>query len=347
MKALVLESNGVLNFKEVGDPIMRDDECLVRVKAAGICNSDIYRAFENGAYHYPLIMGHEFSGEIVECGKKVHDFYAGQEVVGFPLIPCFKCEACMKGRWVYCENYDYYGSRRDGAFAEGMSIRSWNLMPAPDGCDLALMALTEPLAVAIHASKRIPKDKGGKLLILGAGFIGLSCAKLAQNTGRFDEIWVFDRNQFKLEMAERFGFLTSLTPVGGEIVPPFENSFDVVIEACGAVATYRTSVFYGRDQAQLIWIGNIQGELRFSKTEISSILRKELDIHGVWNSEYQPNGPSDWKDAVEMIKTDDWIKNLVMHSVPLSEGKELLESMYEANKHVTPHSFIKTCLIVE
>lgn len=344
MKALILESNRVLTYKDVPIPKVKEDECLLKVSTVGICNSDIFRAFENGAYFYPLIMGHEFSGKIIECGKNVYNLLPGQGVVVFPLIPCFKCQACKKKKWVLCSDYDYYGSRRDGAFAEYIAVKSWNIMPVPDGCDLDLAALTEPLAVAIHTLKSISEDKTGKLLILGAGLIGLSLAKLIEKMDRFNEIWVFDRNKFKLKTAERFGFSTALMDTNSNVNNSFENYFDIVIEACGAINTYRNSIRFCNNQAQLIWMGNIQGDLTFSKRDISFILRREIDIHGVWNSDYQPNGPSDWKDAVAIISKENWIRELITHIVPLSEAHKLLENLYKTKKNSLPHTYLKACI---
>lgn len=342
MKAIVLESNGNLKYKDVPVPEVKKDECLVKIKSAGVCNSDIFRAFENGAYHYPLIMGHEFSGTIVECGAGVQGLHSGQAVVAFPLIPCFKCDACMRKKWVLCSGYDYYGSRRDGAFAEFVAVKSWNLMPVSNKCNLDIAAVTETLAVAIHTLNYITRTRAGRLLILGAGFIGMSLAKLAGETGKFGEIWVFDRNRFKLEIVKQFGFNTALIDANNSNnYDSFASFFDVVIEACGSSNTYRDSINYCKNQALLLWMGNIQGDLTFSKNEISSILRKELIIQGVWNSDYQPEGPSDWKDAIDVITKEKWINELVSHNVPLYKGKELLEDMYNVRKHSLPHTYLK------
>ena len=94
MKALVLESNEKLMYRDVPHPEISSDECLVAVKNAGICRSDIYRAYNNGAYFYPLIMGHEFAGIIKEVGNDVHNYKLGDRVAVFPLIPCKNCEFC-------------------------------------------------------------------------------------------------------------------------------------------------------------------------------------------------------------------------------------------------------------
>lgn len=108
MKAIVLESNGKLVYKDVPVSEVKEDECLIKIKSAEICHSDISRAFENGAYHYPLIMGHEFAGEVVECGPVVSGFSRGRGVAVFPLLPCFECNSCREQRWVHCSNYDYF-----------------------------------------------------------------------------------------------------------------------------------------------------------------------------------------------------------------------------------------------
>lgn len=344
MKAIVLESNGVLEYKDVSVPKMQEDECLVKVKFAGICNSDIYRAFEKGAYQYPLIMGHEFSGEIVECGRKVHDLIPGQEVVVFPLLPCFRCEWCKKKRWINCSSYDYYGSRRDGAFAEFISVKQWNLLPVPEGCDPNLVAVTEPLAVSIHTLKNFSENAEGRLLIIGAGFIGLSLAKLAKQTDKFTEVWILDRNEFKLDIAKRMGFSIILSKDDCKRDKSFEKYFDVVVETCGAVDTYRDSIWYCNNQSQLIWVGNIQGALTFTKEEVSSILRKEINIRGIWNSDYQVDAPSDWTDTLDMIKKGEWIKHLISHRIPLAEAINVLNDMYHVKRHHLPHSYLKACI---
>lgn len=345
MKAIVLESNGILNYKDVPNPKLMEDECLLQVKSVGICNSDIYRAFENGAYHYPLIMGHEFSGKIIEKGKNVKKLSVGQGVAVFPLIPCFECDACKKQKWIHCKRYDYYGSRRDGAFAEYVSVKSWNLIPIEDDCDLDLIALTEPLAVAVHTFKSIRQKKGNKLLILGGGFIGLSLAKLLEREGVFSEIWLFDRNEFKLKIARDFGLKTFLTKDSSPN-HDFEKYFDVVIEACGAVDTYGHSLYYSGNDALVVWMGNIQDNLTLSKKMVSSILRKEIKIQGIWNSDYQVGKMCDWTEAVEIINKENWIKQLITHVVGLKDAPSLLQEMYKVKKNNMPHSYLKAILTI-
>ena len=120
MKALVLEENGKLAWRE--HELRRVDGWYrMRVAAAGICGSDLGRGFKGGAYHYPLVMGHEFSAVVEEtpAGGK---YAPGTLAAVYPLLPCGKCAACSKGYIQLCEHYDYFGSRRDGAFAEELYV---------------------------------------------------------------------------------------------------------------------------------------------------------------------------------------------------------------------------------
>lgn len=345
MKALVLVKNGRLELKDVPDPGVAEDECLLKVKAVGVCNSDLSRGFEGGAYSTPLIMGHEFSGEIVECGSGATSVKKGQYVTVFPLLPCFSCEECARENWIGCTSYDYYGSRRDGAMAEYISVKAWNLVPVPDECDKDLAALTEPVAVAIHALQKIQdQKKTGRVLVLGAGFIGMTLAKLLLESGQYPDVWIHDRNDFKLTLAGSLGLSTGIAGASGKPDRNFEKAFDIVIETCGAVETFRDTVIYVGNKGHVFWIGNIQGDLTFRKKEVSAILRKELGIYGIWNSQYYHNRESDWTRAVDVICTSPWLSKLVTHVVPVDQGVDLLNDMYQAKMKGRSHSYLKSLI---
>jgi L-iditol 2-dehydrogenase len=345
MKALVLESNGRLRYQTVPDPQPAADECLLAVRAAGVCSSDIPRAFNHGAYHTPLIMGHEFAGEVVACGSAVTGIDIGQKTAVFPLLPCFNCPACAAQRWVHCRQYDYYGSRRDGGFSQFIAVKAWNLLPIPDGCDVELAALCEPLAVCIHTIKSIPADAHGRLAIIGAGFMGLCLAHLAQQSGRFAEICLFDRNQFKLDKAADFGWQTIMLSTALTGLPNLSGLlFDVVIEASGAVTTYQLSLALAAHGGHIIWLGNIADDWTLHQKEVSSVLRRELTIHGVWNSTYQPHSkPSDWTEALDLICTADWLPGLVSHWPTLAEGPVVLNDLHDIKLQHRLHDYLKVC----
>ena len=117
MKGYVLHGIDDLHFKEVVKPVPKNGEVLVKVMAAGICGSDIPRIFTTGAHNHPLIPGHEFSGQVVDAGSSADKKWIGKRVGVFPLIPCNSCPPCKKNLFEMCRNYNYLGSRCNGAFA--------------------------------------------------------------------------------------------------------------------------------------------------------------------------------------------------------------------------------------
>ena len=154
MKAWVLHEIGNIRYEEVPVPEPAAGEVLIRVGAAGICGSDIPRIFDTGAHRMPLIPGHEFSGEVVKTGEGAAGSWVGKRVGVFPLIPCRKCSQCKAGRYELCRNYDYIGSRRDGAFAEYVTVPAANLIELSDNVSFEEAAMLEPMAVAVHAIRR-------------------------------------------------------------------------------------------------------------------------------------------------------------------------------------------------
>ena len=124
MRAAVLFSPGDIRLEDVPKPKPGLGEVLLRVAAVGVCGSDIARMLTKGAHKMPLICGHEFSGHIVALGENVDGFEIGELVAVAPLIPCRRCEQCQRGQFSRCRNYDYFGSRRNGAYAEFVVARS-------------------------------------------------------------------------------------------------------------------------------------------------------------------------------------------------------------------------------
>ena len=171
MKACVLKGIGNLIYEDVPTPKPGKGEVLLKIKASGICGSDIGRVFVKGTYRFPTIPGHEFSGQIVEIGEGVDETLIGKKASVFPLLPCRKCEMCEIGEYASCRNYNYFGSRCDGGFAEYIAVPVWNLV-IPEG-DLSYeeMAMAESAAVSLHALSRAGVELGDTIAIFGAGAI--------------------------------------------------------------------------------------------------------------------------------------------------------------------------------
>ena len=205
MKACVLHGIGDLRFEEVPIPEAVVGEVLLKVKASGICGSDIPRVFTKGTYSFPTIPGHEFAGQIVKAGAGVDESLIGKKAAVFPLIPCMRCSACQIGEYAQCLDYNYLGSRCNGGFAEYVTVPVWNLVMIPDALSYEEAAMAEPAAVAVHALRQAGIEIGDSVAIFGAGAIGLMLAQWSKAWGA-ENVMLIDIDDGKIRFAREQGF---------------------------------------------------------------------------------------------------------------------------------------------
>jgi L-iditol 2-dehydrogenase len=327
MKALVLEENGSLVCKDVPDPPSKAEDCrsdwvLLRIDAAGICGSDIPRAFQGGAYHYPLIMGHEFAGTVAEVPESAGGLL-GKRAAIFPLLPCRACEACRSLDYAQCTNYDYYGSRRDGGFAEYVRVPVSNLMYLPDHVTTEQAAMTEPCAVALHGVRKLGIEPGSSAVVFGGGPVGNLTAQWLRIRG-CGRVTVVDIDDHKLQIASRMGLETAHSTTG-------PSDADIIVEACGLPVTYRQTLLSAARGGQVLFLGNLKGDFQFEDKEMSQVLRKELRIYGSWNSRIEPRGKDDWTVSLEYMGKGIDVDSLISHRLPLSEGPEVFKAITEGS----------------
>jgi L-iditol 2-dehydrogenase/galactitol-1-phosphate 5-dehydrogenase len=335
MKALVLEKDGVLAYKEVELPRRPSpDAVLIRVRASGICSSDLARGFGGKAYHYPLIMGHEFCGRVQECAEEpaveAEPFDRGDLVAVFPLIPCGKCAACQTGDLAQCENYDYLGSRRDGAFAEYVWVPDRNLFAVPESVSALHAAMTEPCAVALHAVSRMAIEAGATAAVIGAGPIGNMAAQWLRALG-CGRVIVTDIDGGKREIAEKMGFEAVDAGSGNPVAAIYDRTggrgADCVIEACGLPQTFLQAVQATGRFGQVVFMGNIRGTFSIDEKDFSNILRKELVIRGTWNSRVVPRHRNDWTVVLESLGGRIDVGPLISDTPALEQGPEIFGRM--------------------
>jgi L-iditol 2-dehydrogenase len=329
VKALVLERNGELAIRNVPDPEAQNDWVLVAVDAAGICGSDIPRAYDNGAYHYPLIMGHEFTGTIkdrgVDCKLRV-----GSRVAVIPLLPCGECEACRSLSYAQCSDYDYLGSRRDGAFAELVRVPAANLVPVPEHVTQAAGAMTEPCAVALHGVRKLAIQPGASAVVYGAGPIGNLAAQWLRVRG-CASVTLVDVDDRKLEIARSMGFsvLNSRLedPVERYVATNGGQGADFAVEACGLPSTFQQTLATAGRGAGVVFLGNISGTFSLEEKEFSAILRKELRIFGTWNSSFEPRGKDDWSVSLQAMGREIDVESLISHRVSLDDAPSIFDGV--------------------
>jgi L-iditol 2-dehydrogenase len=326
MKALVLKKDRLLEYLDVPDPVRPGaDWALIRVAYSGICNSDLHRGFEGAAYHYPLIMGHEFSGVVEERAADAR-FPAGAKVIAFPLIPCRRCVPCQTGDYAQCVDYDYLGSRRDGAFAEKVWVPEANLMPVPEGVSMQDASLTEPCAVALHGVDKLSITPGDFGAVFGGGPIGNMAAQWMRLRG-CSRVFVVDIDDRKLALAAEMGFTSVDSRLGDPVARIKEETggagADRVVEAIGLPLTFLQAVQCGARFGEVVFLGNIRGSFEIGENDFSSILRRELTIRGTWNSRVVPEGRNDWTTVLSHLGSRIEVARLVSHTPPLSQGADV------------------------
>lgn len=210
MKALVLKKYNEFVYEDVDDPQIKSEEVLVRVKACAICGSDVHGMDgSTGRRIPPVVMGHEASGVIEECGKNVVNFKRGDRVTFDSTIYCGKCHFCRQGLINLCDNRRVLGVscgeyKLNGAFAEYVSVPQHILYPLPETVSYEQAAMVEPLSIAFHAVSRSNVTLNCSAVVVGAGMIGLLVIQLLKAAG-CGRIIAIDLAQEKLEMAKQFG----------------------------------------------------------------------------------------------------------------------------------------------
>ncbi len=326
MKAAVLTAKNRLEYTDIPAPEVTEAHTLVRVKACGICGSDIPRVLSGAVHFYPVVLGHEFSGEVVKtCGNSRFD--VGDRVTGVPLLPCMSCGDCQSGNYSLCKNYSFIGSRQPGAFAEYVLMPEANLVRFGDGVSFETGAFFEPSTVALHGIFVGGFKPGRTAAVLGCGTIGLFTVQWLKLLGA-SQITAFDILDEKLELAKSLGadsIVNSLTNDADErIKAQAPKGFDYVFETAGSAATMKKSFELAGNKANVCFIGTPTKEICFTAKEFELLNRKEFTLTGSWMSYSAPFPGREWELTAKYF-SDGKLKapgNLIFKRYPLSRTAE-------------------------
>ena len=345
MKACVLHSIADLRYEEVILPKVSKGEVLVKIKASGICGSDIPRVYTKGTYHFPTIPGHEFAGQIVKVGEGVNSELKDKKVAVFPLLPCMKCEQCQIGEYASCSNYNYFGSRCDGGFAEYIAVPVWNLVMVPESLSYEEAAMAEPASVAIHALRQAGIEIGDNVVIYGAGPIGLLLGQWARACGT-DRVMLVDIDDKRVSFAKELGFKNVWNSKNGdpvEWVMGINNGrkADVVVEGTGVSIALEQCLKSARPFGKVVAMGNPLGEMKLSQKGYWELLRKQLKIFGTWNSSYVSLPKNDWKLAIRAMEQGRInVKLFITHRFSLNDCNKALDMMRDKTEFFCKVMFI-------
>ncbi len=280
MNAAVLEKQGEMTLRTVPMPQIDDDQVLVRVAAVGVCGSDVHY-YQHGrigpfVVDHPLVLGHELSGTIAAVGAKVDPTRVGQRVAVEPQRPCRVCDQCKAGRYNLCPDIEFFATPPiDGAFCEFVAIQADFAHPIPDSVSDAAAALIEPLSVGIWACKRAGIGLGSRVLIAGAGPIGVILAQTARAFGAF-EVYITDISDDRREFALKHGATHALDPRVDAVdvlgVDAFFDASGVAMAVQQGIAAVRPA-----GSAILVGMGNDNVEL-----PVSVIQNREIWVSGVF-----------------------------------------------------------------
>ncbi len=280
MKVAVFNEKKKITIENREKPEPGENQVLVKVKASGLCGTDIHIFQGEAPAEFPVIPGHEFSGEIVEIGENVDKVSNGDKVAINPNIHCGHCFYCQRGEIHMCTDLQAVGVTRDGGFAEYVVVPQTQVHLLDKDISYEEGAMIEPLSCCLHGIDIANIAPGDKVVILGGGAIGLILAQLAEIAGAL-EVIVSEPSSARRELAREIGINNIISPENLEktVFEKSEIGADVVIEAVGIESTIRQSFEIVRKRGSIILFGVAPEDLEVSFSPFS-VFQKELTVKG-------------------------------------------------------------------
>ena len=289
-----------ITFREIPVPEPGDDQVLVKIMKIGVCGSDIH------VYHgthpftsYPVTQGHEVSAKVVSWGANVSGFSEGQRVTIEPQVYCGKCYPCTHGKYNLCEELKVMGFQTTGTASEYFAVDASKVTPLPEGMTFNEGAMIEPLAVTVHAAKRFPELEGSKVVVLGAGPIGILLAQSCKALGAA-QVMVTDVSDYRLELAKECGadfvYNTLNKDFGEAMIESFgPDKADVIYDCAGNDITMGQAIKYARKGSTIILVA-VFGKM--ATVDLAVLNDHELDLNTTMMYRHE-----DYVDAIRLVQT--------------------------------------------
>ena len=344
MKAAFLYKPGDVRIEKIDIPKIETDDVLIKIKAVGICGSDIHY-FKHGnigdcIVKEPLILGHEAAGEIVEVGENAKNWKVGDRVTIEPGVPCRKCNFCREGRYNLCKDVIFMATPPiNGAFTEYIAYPEDFLFRLPDNLSYEEGAMMEPLSVGVYSAKRGNVEPGKTVAILGMGTIGLVTLQAARAFGA-SKIIVTDIEQSRLDFAKELGADYALNAredinILNKISNFAQNGVDVTIETAGEATTCQQCISIVKKGGTVVLVG--QSEKSKFELDVGSVITKELDVKGIFRYANM------YQKCIELVSSKKInVKNMISKHFSLEETLKALKYA-EENKAKS----IKTMILMD
>lgn len=331
MKALVLKEYKKFVYEDAPEPVIGADDVLIRVKACGICGSDVHGMDgSTGRRIPPIIMGHEASGVIVKVGADVQEFAVGERVTFDSTVYCGKCHFCRQGQINLCDNRRVLGVscqeyRQHGAFAEYVAAPQHILYKLPEGLSFARAAMVEALSIAFHAVKLTPITLNDTAVVVGAGMIGLLVVQTLRLAG-CGQVMAVDIDPRKLDLASQFGadqvFRADQVNIQSEVAKLTQGrGAEIALEVVGNTQALHTAVAALKKGGCLTLVGNLAPKVEFP---LQAVVTRQLRVQGSCASS------GEYPAGLEMIAQGRInVDALISQIAPLAEGAQWFARLYQ------------------
>jgi len=336
LKALIYTKPYSFEYSDFPDPVAGDDDVLIRVKACGICGSDVHGfTGKTGRRIPPLVMGHEAAGIVEGFGRNVSGFEKGDRVCFDSTVYCNKCEACRAGLFNHCDERQVLGVsvpafKRHGAFAEFVAVPSWIVSKIPDELSFVDAALLEPASIGTHAANRAPITNDDTVVVIGAGTIGLFILQAARLRGAAKVIAV-DINEFRLDLAKRLGADELINPLKSDLSEAILRETEgkganVTFEAVGYAKTFADAVSITKMGGHVVAVGNLEKKAEF---DLQQLIAKEHTFTGSYASS------GEFVDCIELVASGKInVEPLISDVLPMQEGPDAFDRLLKAEENL-------------
>ena len=332
MKALVKsKSEPGLWLEDVAIPSIGINDVLIRVKKASICGTDIHILnwddWARRTIPVPMVIGHEFMGEIVETGSNVSDFFPGQIVSGEGHVVCGRCRNCLAGRRHLCAHTSGVGVNRPGAFAEYIALPMTNIWVHRRAIDPEIACIFDPFGNAVHTALAFPV-LGEDVLVTGAGPIGIMAAAVAKHAGA-RHVAITDLNPYRLELARKVGVSIAVDPRDktlGEVQKDLgmAEGFDVGLEMSGNASAFRDMIANMSHGGRIAMLGIPPNEIAI---DWNTVIFNMLTIHGIYGREMYET----WYKMTVMIESGLDLRPVITHRFGYRDYLAAFELMKSGN----------------
>src|SRR3989475_2091587 len=328
MKALVKKkSEPGFWLQDVPEPTIGINDVLIRIDRTGICGTDVHiykwDEWAKKTIPVPMVVGHEFVGEIVEIGSNVKDFFPGQIVSGEGHVVCGHCRSCLAGRRHLCADTKGIGVNRPGAFAEYLALPMTNVWVHNNGIDRDVASIFDPFGNAVHTALSFPV-LGEDVLITGAGPIGIMAAAIVRHAGaRY--VVITDVNEYRLELTRKMGVTLAVNPLQKSLKDiqkelGMHEGFDVGLEMSGNSAAFRDMLSNMSHGARIAMLGIPEKEMAI---DWNTVVFSMLTIKGIYGREMYET----WYKMTVMLQSGLDISPVITHRLPYTEFEKGIAAM--------------------